>query len=78
LQGGRKRLAYGVVGAEVEGFVSGDSFVAEFLARFKSHQRTWWAYASTLYMFFRWMAGKRFFNNTLSHTLKPFSKIQSR
>jgi integrase len=43
------------VGAEVEGFVSGDSFVAEFLARFKSHQRTWWAYASTLYMFFRWL-----------------------
>ena len=55
LKGGRRRLAYGVVGSELAGFVSGDSFVSEFLARYKEHGRTRWAYASTLFMFFRWL-----------------------
>jgi integrase len=55
LKGGRRRLAYGVVGSELEGFVSGDPFVSEYLARFKKSPRTRWAYASTLFMFFRWL-----------------------
>jgi integrase len=53
LIGGRRRLAYGVVGSEVQGFSDGDQFVSEFLARYKG--RTWWAYASTVFMFFRWL-----------------------
>jgi hypothetical protein len=55
LIGGRRRLAYGVVGSEVQGFSDGDQFVSEFLARYEKHSRTWWAYASTVFMFFRWL-----------------------
>ena len=55
LLGGRRRLAYGVVGSEVQGFSDGDQFVSEFLARYQKHSRTWWAYASTVFMFFRWL-----------------------
>lgn len=55
MQGGRRHLSYGVIGKEVEGFVSGDEFVCEFLSRYKAHERTWWLYASTLFMFFRWL-----------------------
>lgn len=55
LLGGRRRLAYGVVGSEVQGFSDGDQFVSEFLARYQKHPRTWWAYASLLFTFFRWL-----------------------
>ena len=55
LLGGRRRLAYGVVGSEVQGFSDGDQFVSEFLARYQKHSRTWWAYASLLFTFFRWL-----------------------
>lgn len=44
-----------MVGSELAGFESGDPFVSEFLARYKRNPRTWWAYASTLFMFFRWL-----------------------
>jgi len=53
--GGRRRLAYGVVGNDVARFVESDRFVREFLVRYKAHERTWFGYASTLFMFFRWL-----------------------
>ena len=55
LQGGRRRLPYGVVGSELDGFVSSDDFVSEFLSRYKKHLSTLNSYAGTLFMFFRWL-----------------------
>jgi integrase len=53
--GGRRRLPYGVVGDELEGFVSSDSLVNEFVSRYKKHPNTLTAYAGTLFTFFRWL-----------------------
>ena len=55
LQGGRRRLAYGVVGSELDAFVGQDSFVGEFLARYKQHPATLHGYACSLFKFFRWL-----------------------
>ena len=73
--GGRRRLAYGVIGGEVEGFCEADKFVSEFLVRYKEHPRTWWAYAASLFMFFRWLeirkglkvSGKELLNLHIKH-----------
>jgi hypothetical protein len=47
------------VGCEVEGWVDGDRFVSEFLARYKEHANTWFGYGSVLFMFFKWLRVKK-------------------
>ena len=54
MRSGRERLVFGVDRVEVEAFM-GDSYVEEFLAKFKGRMRTFDEYGRVLCMFFKWL-----------------------